>query len=174
MLLTWATPALVSGVFITFSVNHGPAIGLVGLIILTAGNAIARSLGLWGGFNLGSYWRWTQGVAIAASLIAATAAAAALALDARLGTLIFALTSWAATMAVCDLVASLNSSDRQLSRDLRVTAAAGAALALVEVLVPLTSVYAVGILGVYGIVIAVYLGIAGMSFRFDSQANVQA
>lgn len=174
VLLAWAIPALASGVFITFSVNHAPSVGLVGMVILSAANAVARSYGLWRALDLGRFWWWTQGTAIAASIVAATAAVAALALDVRLGFLVVVVSSWAATIAVCDLIASVNSRNRQLSRDLRVVAVASGALALVEVLVPLTSVYAVGILGAYGIVTAVYLSIAGMSFRFETQANVKA
>jgi site-specific recombinase len=60
----------------------------------------------------------------------------------------------------------------QLSRDLGVLAIASGALATIEIVFPLSSVYAVGILGAYGVIVAVYLAIAGASLRFDSSSHI--
>jgi hypothetical protein len=70
-------------------------------------------------------------------------------------------------VAVCDILLSLNSAQPAVTRDFRVLALAGGALAVIEGAVPLTSVYAVGILGAYGILVCVYLVIAGLTLRFD-------
>jgi len=170
-LLVWAAPGAVAGVFITFSVNHAPHIGMIGLAILSLGTAVARGWSIWAIVNLGATWRWANGVVVGVSVLAGIVSLVSLTQTMSLGLLVMTLATWAALVAVCDAVIALRISLRQLARDMRVLTLATGALAIIEIAFPLSSVYAVGILGAYGIIMAVYLAIAGMSFRFDSTSR---
>lgn len=170
-LLVWTIPSAASGIFITFSVNHAPQIGMIGLAILTLGTAAARGWSIWTVVTLGAVWRWVNGLIVAVSVLAGIVSIVSLTQSVSLGLLVMTIAIWAALVAVCDAVMAFRISLPQLARDLRVMTFASGMLAVVEISFPLSSVYAVGILGAYGIITAVYLAIAGMSFRFDSTAS---
>lgn len=163
----WSVPLAVAGIFITFSVNHAPNVGLIGLLAVALGTAITRAVSVAAMRNQTSMWRAANLSAALASLIVSGLAVGALVASASLGTLTVLVAAWAAVVAVCDILLSLNSGQPAVTRDFRVLALAGGALAVIEGAVPLTSVYAVGILGAYGIVVCVYLVIAGLTLRFD-------
>ena len=170
-LLLWAIPGAVSGIFITFSVNHAPEIGMIGLAILSLATAAARGWSMWTVVNLGAVWRWANGIVVAASVLAGIVSLVSLTQKPTLGLLVMTVGTWAALVAGCDTVMTLRVPLQQLVRDLRVLTLATGLLAVIEIAFPLSSVYAVGILGAYGVITAVYLVIAGMSFRFDSTAR---
>jgi uncharacterized membrane protein HdeD (DUF308 family) len=85
-----------------------------------------------------------------------------------LGVFTLLVATWAGASAVCDILLSINAADKVVRRDYRVIALAGILLAVIEIAVPLSSVYAVGILGAFGIVVSVYAAIAGVTLRFDA------
>lgn len=168
VLVLWSLPLAAAGLIITFSVDHAPTVGLIGLLVVALGTTITRVIAM---LALGSstrVWRWANGSAALASLIVSGLAIAALVAGPALGTFTLLVAAWAAVVAVCDILLSLNSTQPVVTRDFRVLALASGALAVIEGALPLTSVYAVGILGAYGIVACVYLVIAGLTLRFDS------
>ena len=164
----WSVPLVAAGLFITFSVDHAPMVGLIGLLVVALGTAITRIAAVLTLSSSTRVWRWANGSAALASLIISGLAAAALVASPSLGTFTLLVAGWAAAVAVCDILLSVNSTQPVVTRDFRVLALAGGALAVIEGALPLTSVYAVGILGAYGIVTCVYLVIAGLTLRFDS------
>ena len=166
--LLTAVPMALTGLFITFSVNHAPAIGTIGLVIVALGCAITRTVALIAGSSSPRAARVSHAVAGVAALIASGLAAATLLRGATLGSFTLLVATWASVTAVCDILLSLNVTVAVARRDFRLLALAGVVLAVVEISLPLSSVYAVGILGAYGIIVAVYLGIAGATLRFDS------
>ena len=166
--LLWSLPLAAAGIFITFSVNHAPNVGLIGLLVVALGTAITRAVAARAVSSPTRVWRWANVSAAVASLIVSGLAAGGLVASASLGTFTLLVAAWAAGVAVCDILLSLNSARQVVARDFRVLALAGGALAVIEGALPLTSVYAVGILGAYGIVTCVYLVIAGLTLRFDS------
>lgn len=168
LFVLWSLPLAAVGIFVTFSVNHAPTVGLIGLLVVALGTAITRIAAVFALSNSTRVWRWANGSAALASLIVSGLAAAVLVAGPSLGTLTLLVATWAAVVAVCDILLSLNSTQPAVIRDFRVLALAGGALAVIEGALPLTSVYAVGILGAYGIVTCVYLVIAGLTLRFDS------
>jgi hypothetical protein len=164
----WSVPLVAAGLFITFSVDHAPTVGIIGLLVVALGTAITRVVAVFALSSSTRAWRWANGSAALASLIVSGLAVAALVAGPSLGTLTLLVAGWAAVVAVCDILLSVNSTQPVVTRDFRVLALAGGALAVIEGALPLTSVYAVGILGAYGIVTCVYLVIAGLTLRFDS------
>ncbi len=166
--ILWAVPLAASGIFITFSVNHAPNVGLIGLLVAAVGTVVTRTVAVFAVPSPARVWRGANAAAALASLIVSGLAAAGLFASETLGTFTLLVAAWAAVVAVCDILLSLNSTMPAVTRDFRVLALAGGALAIIEGALPLTSVYAVGILGAYGIVACVYLVIAGLTLRFDS------
>jgi hypothetical protein len=164
----WALPLAVAGIFITFSVDHAPNVGLIGLLVVALGTVVTRIFAMLAVSSPTRAWRWTNAAAALASLVVSGVAAGALAAGATLGTFTLLAATWAGAVAVCDILLSINSTRPVVTRDFRALALAGGALAVIEGALPLTSVYAVGILGAYGIVVCVYLVIAGLTLRFDS------
>lgn len=170
-LILWAVPPAVSGLFISFSLNHSPVVGVIGLVVLSLGWAITRGVSAWSVVGMGAPWRWANVTAAACSLIVGVMGCVVLTQPVDLSTLIILTSTWAVVVAACDALGALRVSQRQLARELRVLTVASGALAVALVALPLSSVFVVGILGAYGIVLAVYLAIAGLSFRFDSLAR---
>ena len=166
--ILWALPLAAAGIFITFSVNHAPNVGLIGLLVATVGTAVTRTVAVFAVSSSTRVWRGANAAAALASLIVSGLAAVGLVASATLGTFTLLVAAWAAVVAVCDILLSVNSTVPVVTRDFRVLALAGGALAVIEGALPLSSVYAVGILGAYGIVACVYLVIAGLTLRFDS------
>lgn len=164
----WSLPLAAAGLFITFSVDHAPTVGLIGLLVVALGTAITRIVAVLTLSSSTRVWRWANGSAALASLIVSGLAVAALVAGPSLGTFTLLVAGWAAVVAVCDILLSLNSTLPAVTRDFRVLALAGGALAVIEGAVPLSSLYAVGILGAYGIIACVYVVIAGLTLRFDS------
>jgi len=157
-----------TGVFITFSVNHAPIIGLIGVIITAVGSSISRAVALVAVADASVSWRVPHVAAFVVSVIVSILAGAASLVGPTLGVFTLLVATWAGASAVCDILLSINAADKVVRRDYRVIALAGILLAVIEIAVPLSSVYAVGILGAFGIVVSVYAAIAGVTLRFDA------
>lgn len=76
---------------------------------------------------------------------------------------------WSGLIAVSGVFIGWVLSDRILARDFFVMAAFAGILAVLEVTLPLSDIYAVGIVGAYFAVLAVYVIIAGLSLRFSGR-----
>lgn len=165
-----AVPALVVGLVITFSANHTPQLGLV------AFGAFAALTGLvlaWGAFRMSD--RVLRGVSIAQGAAALLTGVAALAFTTSgLGLLLFLVTAFAAVTGFLELYAGLRARGRHpSSRDWLAVGGFTAVAALVFLLIPLDSVQTIGLFGAYGILVGLFLVIAGLSLKWASPAAAQ-
>ena len=176
----WVVPtlraalALVPALVITFSPDHTPAFGLLvfGSWALVSGAVIdALQLRL-------STDRGEQVLFSISAVISAVAGLLALATtDGGLPFFLFLVSAWAAVTGILELLAGIGRRARvarsgapsPIARDWIVVGVLTAVLA-VAYLLPLGSVVAVGLLGAYLVVVGVYLGIAGLSLRWDRPA----
>jgi uncharacterized membrane protein HdeD (DUF308 family) len=78
---------------------------------------------------------------------------------------------WAAISGVSELLAGWFHPVRSESREMLMLGGFTAVLAVVELLIPLNDVYAVGMLGAYGAIVAVFAAIAGLSLRFVAKSS---
>jgi uncharacterized membrane protein HdeD (DUF308 family) len=161
-----ALPALVLGLVITFTADHSARLGLVlfGLFAVVSGILIL-------GLNRRIGDQVVRRIFLVVGLVAVICGCAALVGNAGgLGLLLFLLTVFAATTGFLELYAGLRTRGRlALSRDWVVVGAFTAIAALVFLIIPPDSLAAVGLLGAYGIVLGVYLAIAGLSLKWAPQ-----
>ncbi|MET0726284.1 MAG: hypothetical protein ABWY36_08015 [Leifsonia sp.] len=176
----WITPivraalALVAALVITFSGDHSASFGLV--VFGTWATVSGVVLGALALRTLAGAARW---LFAANGLVTAVAGMLALGLrDAGLGFFLYLVIVWAAVTGFIELYAGIRERSRAaragstapVARDWIAVGAFTAVLALVYVLLPPNVVVSVGILGAYLVIIAVYLGIAGFSLRWDRSA----
>ncbi|GAB2526135.1 hypothetical protein [Paramicrobacterium agarici] len=179
------------GLFITFSRDHSPHLGLIafGAFALVSGIVIGTlSVRLVDDAP-------TRRLVIAQAVVSIAAGTIALALQTTgLGTLLLTVSIWAGLTGVLELYAGYRLARRStLSRDFLIAGGLTALLAIVFVLlppdfqqtdggmdnVPLTltsSVIAVGVFGAYAAVMAVFLAIGGLSIKWqkaDDEASTE-
>lgn len=158
-----AIPAIVVGLVITFSANHTPQLGLI------AFGAFAVLTGLvlgWGALRLSD--RVLRGVSNAQGVVALLTGVVALAFTTSgLGLLLFLVTAFAAVTGFLELYAGLRARGRHPSSlDWLAVGGFTAVAALVFLLIPLDSVQTVGLFGAYGILVGLFLVIAGLSLKW--------
>lgn len=158
-----AIPAIVVGLIITFTQDHGPRLGLIafGLFALISGAILL----------VGSRRAVTDHVVrrvfIAQATISVIAGAAAIALwDSRVGVLLLIVTVFAALTGVLELYSGLRARGAAPARDWLTVGAYTAIAAIVFVLIPPDSVLTVGLVGVYAVTLGVFLIIAGLSLKW--------
>jgi len=164
-LLVRAVPALAVGLAITFMENHSPRIGLVafGAFAVASGIIVAvASLILVGD-------RVTRNIFLGQAVISVIIGALAFVLPGgTVGSLLFFLTTFAAITGFLELYAGLRHRNTILGRDWLTAGGATAIAAIVFLLIPTDPVLAVGLFGVYGILLGVYLVIAGFSLKWET------
>lgn len=160
-----AIPAIVVGVIITFTEDHGPRIGLIafGAFALASGAILL----------IGSLRTVTdpvlRGVFIAQGAISLIGGAASVLLwESGIGVLLLIVTVFAALTGVLELYAGLRSRGTAPSRDWLTVGAYTAVAALVFVLIPPDSILVIGLIGAYAIILGVFLLIAGLSLKWGS------
>lgn len=162
-LLVRAIPALAVGLAITFMVNHSPKIGLVAFGCFAVASGIigaVASIALVGD-------RVTRSILLGQAVVSVIVGALAFLLPGgTIGSLLFLLTTFAALTGFLELYAGLRHRGTALGRDWLTIGGATAVAALVFLLIPADSVLAVGLFGVYGILLGVYLAIAGLSLKW--------
>jgi len=176
-----AVVAATLGIFITFSADHSPTLGLL---------AFGVFAGLSGLIIAGLSWR-TLAAGIERTVFVLSGAVSLLAGIAALvwsqgglSFLLFLITSWAALTGVLELYTGIRSRRRHAaSRDWIFLGALTTAFSLVVLVIPpdlqqpfsgangvsgvlSSSIVVVGALGAYGAIVAVYLVIAGLSLRW--------
>lgn len=160
-----ALPAVAVGLVITFSANHTPQLGLVafGAFAVLTGLALG-----WGALRLSD--RVLCGVSIAQGAVAVVTGVVALAFTTSgLGLLLFLVTAFAAVTGFLELYAGLRARGRHpSSRDWLAVGGFTAVAALVFLLIPLDSVQTVGLFGAYGVLVGLFLVIAGLSLKWAS------
>jgi uncharacterized membrane protein HdeD (DUF308 family) len=113
--------------------------------------------------------RVARGVLAAQAIISLAAGIAALLLwGSGIGVLLFIVTVFAALTGVLELYAGLRSRGAEPARDWLTVGAYTAVAALVFVLIPADPILATGLIGAYGIILGVFLLIAGFSLKWGS------
>ena len=167
--LLHSVPYVVAGLVVTFSVDHSPLVGLIGLLILSFGTAVTRIVLGVSGRTLGRVWLLAHGADAVVSLTVFVMALAVVVNSQATQNALTALVGlWAGASALSDVALLMGAPVPALRRDFRFLALTAIALAVVETVIPLSSIYATGLLGAFAIVTGVYLAIAGASLRFDS------
>lgn len=165
-----AIPAAVAALIITFSRNHS---SLVGMSVF-AGFALASCLVILvmiARVPFAGTERILFGVhAVVTGL---SGVIALFALGGGLSALVLVLSVWASLTAALELYAGYRQNNRALSREWLTVGVFTAILALSISLFPVNDVYAVGLFGAYGAILAVYLVIAGVSLRSDDRASAR-
>ncbi len=164
-----AIPALIVGLVLTFMPNHSSQIGLFafGAFSLVSGVLIA-------GLSLRTMPRSTsRSLFVLQGMVMLVAGVLALALNSfPLAFLFYLVSVSSAIAAMLELYSGIRSRGSNPSaKDWIVVGAATGVLALVFLLLPLTAVVAVGLLGAYGVMLGMFLLIAGLSLRWGTTTN---
>jgi uncharacterized membrane protein HdeD (DUF308 family) len=169
-LLARAVPALVAAAVITFSANHSVIVGQLVFMIYAF---VIAPVFIWAAFACGFVSRVR--VLYVISGAAAVLAAAITAITIGGGLIAFTLTVgiWAALSGALELWAGWTTSTKAQSREMLLLGGLTAVLGLVEAVVPLNDVYAVGLFGAYAAIVAVFAAIAGFSTSNSAVAAQQ-
>jgi uncharacterized membrane protein HdeD (DUF308 family) len=161
-----AVPALILGLYITFSADHSARLGLVlfGAFALVSGVLLVI-------LNRRITDRVLRGGFIAQGLIGVVFGLGALLFTGGgLGLLLFLLPAFCAITGFLELYCGLRARRRfGFARDWLLVGAFTAIAALVFLLIPQSALLAIGLLGAYGVILGVYLVIAGLSLRWDAE-----
>jgi len=165
VLVLRAVPAVVVGLVITFTEDHSPRVGLVAFGVFAVVTGAILLLG-----TLRTVVdRVIRGVLTTQAIITLAAGIAALLLrGSGIGILLFIVTVFAALTGMLELYAGLRSRGAAPSRDWLAVGAYTAVAALVFVLIPADPILATGLIGAYGIILGVFLLIAGLSLKWGS------
>jgi uncharacterized membrane protein HdeD (DUF308 family) len=166
-LLARAVPALVAAAVITFSANHAV---IVGQIVFMAYGFVLAPLFVWASFSNPFNARVRRAYLTVGVASIAAAAVAALTMGQGLGAFTLTVGLWAAVSGLLELYAGGSSTDKDQTREMLLLGGFTAVLGLVESVVPLNDVYAVGLFGAYAAIVAVFAAIAG----FSSSSAVRA
>lgn len=164
-----AIPALIVGLVLTFMPNHSSQIGLFafGAFSLVSGVLIA-------GLSLRTMPKSTsRSLFVLQGMVMLVAGVLALALNSfPLAFLFYLVSVSSAIAAMLELYSGIRSKGSNASaKDWIVVGAATGVLALIFLLLPLTAVVAVGLLGAYGVMLGIFLLIAGLSLRWGTTTN---
>ena len=163
-----AIPTLIAACVITFSGNHGAVLGLV--VFLSFAFLVAPTLLLTIVMvPLTGVSRTMVGIQSIATIAAGAVAAASL--TGGLTALTLTMSVWAAITGAVELYAGIRCPDRAVGREWLVLGGFTAIFAIVEAVLPLNDVYAVGIFGAYAMIIGLFLVIAGISLRAGDAAK---
>jgi uncharacterized membrane protein HdeD (DUF308 family) len=163
-----AVPALILGLYVTFSADHSPRLGLVlfgafaavsGLILAVTSRRLTD--------------RVVRGNFLAQGVVGVLLGVAALLFNGGgVGLLLLLVPAFMAITGFLELYSGLRSRQRAgASRDWLTVGAFTALSAIVFLVIPQESVLTLGLLGAYGILLGVYLTIGGLSLRWGTQAT---
>jgi uncharacterized membrane protein HdeD (DUF308 family) len=167
-LILRAIPTLIAAVVITFSRNHAAVVGLtvfVAFAFLLASTLMFTIMSV----PLEGLNRTLFGIQSIATVIAAAVAGATL--TGGLPALLVVLSIWAGISAALELYAGYRESNRTVAKEWLAIGGFTAILAIIEAVVPMNDVYAVGIFGAYAAIVGVYQVIAGISLRSDATST---
>lgn len=159
-LLARAVPALIAAAVITFSANHSV---IVGQLVFMAYGFIIAPVFVWGAFANAFTTRARRSYLVIG--VASVVAAAVTAITIGQGLIAFTLTLgiWAAVSGALEIFAGISSEAKYQSREMLLLGILTAILGVVEAVLPLNDVYAVGLFGAYGAIVGVFAAIAGFS-----------
>lgn len=173
-LILRAVPAAALAAVITFSANHASIVGAIafmvfGFVMAPIFVLTAFASGFTG--RVRAAYVVSAGAAIVSAAVMAILIApiseASAAESLRIFTLVVGI--WAAVSGVSEILAGWFHPVRTEAREMLMLAGFTAVLAAVELLIPLNDVYAVGMLGAYGAIVAVFAAIAGFSLGFTAK-----
>lgn len=167
-LILRAIPTLIAAVIITFTRNHAAVVGLtvfVGFAFLLASTLMFTIMSV----PLEGLNRTLIGIQSIATVVAAAVAAATL--TGGLPVFLLVLSIWAGISAVLELYAGYRESNRTVAKEWLTIGGFTAILAIIEAVIPMNDVYAVGIFGAYLAIVGVYQVIAGISLRSESTST---
>jgi uncharacterized membrane protein HdeD (DUF308 family) len=159
-LLARALPALVAAAVITFSANHAVIVGQLVFMIFAF---VLAPVFIWAAFANGFVSRVLVTYVVSAVVSIAAAAITAITIGNGLAAFTLTLGIWAAVTGALELFAGWTTKAKEQSREMLLLGGLTAALGLVEAVVPLNDVYAVGLFGAYAAIVAVFAAIAGFS-----------
>lgn len=169
-----AVPALVVGLAITFTADHSPALGLVMLAAFGIATAIVLLVTSLRMRPLEPLRPLHRGLAIIAGLAGALAVVVLTSGGAGLALLLLLIGGYAVLAGALELVWGIRHRDRSpLARDAVVIGVGTLALAIVLALVG-DPVSAVGFFGAYGVVLGIFLLIAGLSLKWSTPPKESA
>jgi uncharacterized membrane protein HdeD (DUF308 family) len=159
-LIARAFPALVAAAVITFSANHSVVVGQ--LVFMAYGFVIAPIF-VWASFANG--FERSGRISFLSMGVVAILGAALTAITIDQGLVAFTLTVgiWAALSGLIELYAGWTSPRRDQAREMFLLGGLTAVFGLVEAVIPLSELYAVGLFGAYAAVLGVFSAIAGFS-----------
>lgn len=169
-LILRAIPALLAAVFITFSRDHSSVVGqsiFVGFAFLLASALMFTVIVV----PLEGLNKTLVGIQSIATVVAA--AIASMTVTGGLPALVAVLSIWAGITAALELYAGYRESNRVVAKEWLTIGGFTAILAIIETVVPMNDVYAVGIFGAYAAIIGVYQVIAGISLRTDASTTTR-
>jgi uncharacterized membrane protein HdeD (DUF308 family) len=161
-----AVPAIVVGLVITFTEDHGPRTGLIafGLFGLVSGAILMV------GSLRAITDRVVRGVFITQAAITLIAGTASVLLwEGGIGVLLLIVTVFAALTGVLELYVGLRSRGAAPARDWLTVGSYTAIAAIVFVLIPPDSVLTIGLIGAYAVILGVFLIIAGLSLKWAAE-----
>lgn len=167
--LVRAVVALVPAIAITFTANHTAAGGLLAFGGFAAVSGLALALLGWSGLRGSVRTAFVvQGVVgIIAGILAL------LTHNGGLGYFLYLVSVWALVTGFLELTSGIRLRRQSpAARDWMVAGGATVVLAVAFLLLPAEPVTAVGLLGAYLVVLGVYLGIAGLSLKWTTDARV--
>lgn len=159
-LIVRALPALATAVVITFSANHAVVVGQV--VFLVFGFVMAPIV-MWVAFSASFTPRVRLMYLFNAVAAVVAAAVTAITIDGGLGVFTLTVGLWAALTGLFEIYAGLISTEKDQSREMLLLGGITAIFGVVEAVVPLNDVYAVGLFGAYGAILGVFALIAGFS-----------
>ena len=163
-----AVPALVVAAVITFNANHSV---ILGQLTFMAFAFVISPIFLMSAFTTGLI-TVARRAFVGLSVLAVVAAAVS-AITVGQGLAAFTLTVgiWAAVSGVLELFAGWVSTDKAQSREMLLLGGLTAVFGLVEAVIPLSDLYAVGLFGAYAAILGVFSAIAGFSVGFGASAR---
>jgi Uncharacterized conserved protein len=163
-----AVPALAVGLYITFSADHSAALGLVlfGAFALVSGLLLVLLRGRIADRVVRANFV-TQGISGILLGIVALAFHGG-----GLGLLLLLLTAFMAITGFLELYSGLRARRHPgAARDWLTVGAFTAVAALVFLLIPQSAILTIGLFGAYGILLGVYLAIAGLSLKWGTDTS---
>jgi uncharacterized membrane protein HdeD (DUF308 family) len=161
-----AIPAIVVALIVTFTPNHSSVVGLLVFGTFALASGFITGILSWRTLPAGT----SRTLLVTQSIVAVVCGVLALALQSfGLGFLLYLVSVFAAITGIIELVAGLRAKGEAPAKDWVAVGGLTAVLALVFLLLPLTDLVAVGLFGAYGIVLGIYLVIAGLTLRWGTQ-----
>lgn len=164
-----AIPALVIGLAITFIADHSASLGLLYFAVFSIASGLIMAL--FGARRIAD--RTTRRIMTGQGIIGIVLGAVALlllAVASSAAALLAMLAAYAALTGALELYAGQRNRGTAVARDWLTVGAATMVLAIVFVLVPPDALLAVGLFGAYGVLLGVYLIIAGLSLKWAAPA----